>query len=414
MLTAIVAILTLIIVWSLVSGGIPAFIPVVAIAALAVVGFALLRYTVNPDHLRARQSDRTLYLASKTLGYMREGLNEESADAVCRLLLSYSSAIAVSITDTQKVLGFAGIGVESQRPKNPILAKATLATLEDGAIRILTNTADIGLPPEESYIVQGAIIVPLRVRNDNVGTLKFYYHSARKIDETQQAMAEGLGELLSTQLSSAELDAQTELATRMELKALQAQINPHFLFNTINTIASLIRTDPDRARELLREFAVFYRRTLENSEDLIAIGEELSQTTRYFKFELARFGSDRVQLTTYLEKGLEGLMVPAFIIQPLVENAVNHAIRPEGQLHIEVSVVRSGSDVVVSVVDDGIGIKKEEIPFTLLPGYGTGMGIALKNVDDRLKGYFGTASGIKIESEYGVGTSVKLVLQDAR
>ncbi len=412
-LTAIVAILVLIIVWSLLSPEVPKYIPVMAIVALVALAFAILRFVVNPDHLRARQSDRTLYLASKTLSAMHEGLSEQSAGDVCRLLLPYSAAVAVAITDTEKTLGFAGIEEDLHPIGGPIKTKATKQVLQDGVARVLSSPAEIGLSPDEVSL-RAAIIVPLRVRSDNVGVLKFYYHSPRRMDETQVAMAEGLAQLLSTQLSSAELDAQTELATRMELKALQAQINPHFLFNTINTIASLIRTDPDRARELLREFAVFYRRTLENSEDLIAVEDELEQTVRYFGFELARFGEERVTLSTFIEHGLEGLLVPSFIIQPLVENAVNHAMRAEGQLKVTVSIRRDGHDVIVSVEDDGIGIKEEEIPFTLQAGYGTGMGIALKNVDDRLKGYFGTASGIKIESTYGVGTRVNLVLHDAK
>ena len=97
------------------------------------------------------------------------------------------------------------------------------------------------------------------MRGVPVGTLKFYYTTPRLLTETQVALAEGLGTLLSTQLELAELDRQTELATRMELRALQAQINPHFLFNTLNTIAHFIRTDPTEARRLLREFASFYR-----------------------------------------------------------------------------------------------------------------------------------------------------------
>ena len=91
------------------------------------------------------------------------------------------------------------------------------------------------------------------------------------------------------------LEEQTKLATSMELKMLQSQINPHFLFNTINTIASFIRTDPNKARTLLREFAVFYRRTLEDAADLILLDREIEQTQRYFTFEVARFGEDRLE-----------------------------------------------------------------------------------------------------------------------
>ena len=117
-------------------------------------------------------------------------------------------------------------------------------------------------------------------------------------------MVEGLAKLLSTQLELSELERQTELACRMELKALQSQINPHFLFNTINTIASLIRTDPPRARELLREFAAFYRRTLENSDELIPLAQEMDYVRRYLVFERARFGEDRMRFSEDVSRAI--------------------------------------------------------------------------------------------------------------
>ena len=115
-------------------------------------------------------------------------------------------------------------------------------------------------------------------------------------------------------MAASALEEQTALATKMELKMLQSQINPHFLFNTINTIASFTRTDPARARTLLREFAKFYRSTLEDSGDLIEFRRELEQTQRYFMFELARFGEDRLELVCDVEPEVEDMMVPPFLI----------------------------------------------------------------------------------------------------
>ena len=129
------------------------------------------------------------------------------------------------------------------------------------------------------------IIVPLVVADRPVGTVKLYYRHAHLIDRTQLRIARGLAELLSTQLSAYELDRQAELTARAEVKALQAQINPHFLFNTLNTIASFTRTDPTKARDLLREFSVFYRRTLEGAESNIPLIRELEQVRRYLKIE---------------------------------------------------------------------------------------------------------------------------------
>ena len=133
-----------------------------------------------------------------------------------------------------------------------------------------------------------------------------------------------------------ESDAAEEYERQATLQALQSQINPHFLFNTINTIASLIRTNPEKARMLLREFAVFYRRTLEDSADLILFAREIEQTLRYFAFEIARFGEDRVAMEVDIEPEVEDMLIPPFLIQPLVENAVRHAMPSEGKLTISI------------------------------------------------------------------------------
>jgi two-component system sensor histidine kinase LytS len=196
----------------------------------------------------------------------------------------------------------------------------------------------------------------------------------------------------------------------MELKALQAQINPHFLFNTINTIASLIRTDPARARELLREFAAFYRRTLESGDELITLGQEIEQTRRYLTFELARFG-DRIVVEENLEPEVLNVLVPAFIVQPLVENAISHGMRAEGPLTIELfSATGEDGSIRITVADDGVGIPAQRLPHVLEASSAKGLGIALKNVDDRLRGNYGPGSGVVVESTEGRGTSVSLVL----
>ena len=369
----------------------------------------VIRLIMDPDSVRARQSDSMLKLASQTLACMNEGMDRTAAQKICGLLLPSTAAIAVAITDKDQILGDAGFE-EAQNPSGSIIrTHATHATLADGKLRILFTPEDIGFPRESSNI-KAAIIVPLVVGRNVEGTLKFYYRRAKHISETQKSIAEGFGKLLSTQMAASALEEQTQLATRMELKMLQSQINPHFLFNTINTIASFTRTDPARARTLLREFAKFYRSTLEDSGDLIEFRRELEQTQRYFMFELARFGEDRLELICNVEPEVEDMMVPPFLIQPLVENAVRHAMPSEGKLTIRVEGVRQGDDVIVSVIDDGNGMTQEACNNILHPGSTTGCGIAVGNVHDRICGYFGAGTHLEVESELGQGTTVRLVL----
>lgn len=377
------------------------------------VSVALMIYVrLNPDTVRARQSSDILKIASQTLAEFQQGFNIPTAQKVCALLLPATGAQAVAITDKEHILGYAGIEEVSSPGGSPIRTKATHATLDDGRIRVLGTPEEIGFPSTVRELRAG-VIVPLRRGEAIVGTLKFYYKHSSEITETEQALAAGLGELLSTQIAAVEMEQQAKLATSMELKALQSQINPHFLFNTINTMASLVRTDPDRARILLREFAVFYRRTLENSEDMLEVEREIAQTSRYFMFEVARFGDDRLALEVDIEEGLEGLMVPAFIIQPLVENAVRHAMPQEGKLTVVISVRSDGDDIYIIVSDDGIGMDAESRRKLMKPEASKGLGIAMKNIKERLVGYFGTESYMDVESLPGNGTRVTLFLKDA-
>lgn len=293
--------------------------------------------------------------------------------------------------------------------------------LEHGIVQSFNNVEDIDASNGSHFRVPAVIIAPIKVGNRVAGTLKFYFSDARAVDRTQYAMAEGFAEVLSTQLAIHELELQKELTALAELRALQAQINPHFLFNTLNTIASFTRTDPVRARTLLREFSSFYRAVLDNSGSLIPITREFEQTKRYLVFEKARFGEDRIDANFSIEDGLEDTQVPAFIVQPLVENSVRHAMRDEGALHINVSLAREGENwLCVKVSDDGLGMdvgmahklfNDEDVTPDFNAPQGSGAGVAMRNISERIKRFFGPESYAHVESRPGVGTSVFLYLE---
>jgi len=381
----------------------------VAVIVLEVVSFSGIyrRIMARPDHVRALQSDRILAIANESLQFLRQGLDEATAEAVCGIVLRESEASAVAITGRDSVLGFAGLGQDHHLVGGPIITRATHEALDFDESRILHSKDEIGCP-EPACKLNAAIVVPLEQRGEPVGTLKFYYTSDRRLNETQLAMAEGLARLLSTQLELAELERQTDLAREMELKALQAQINPHFLFNTINTIAAFIRTDPTEARRLLRQFGTFYRRTLETGDELVTVQRELEYVGSYLELEQARFGE---KLVLHIDVSADVLdrPLPAFMLQPLVENAVGHGMRPDGsQLTITITGRLEGDTVVLAVADDGRGITPARLARIYEPSTSVGLGIALGNVRDRLRGHFGTESTFEIESVEGVGTTVTL------
>ena len=411
LMSVLVALAGLVIIWNLVTPEANVVVLFIAGVMFTLAITVLIRLLMDPDSVRARQSNAVLQLASQTLEAMGEGLDAKSSQRICSLLMPSTAAIAVAITDDHSILGYAGYE-ESHNPTGAIIrTQATYATLADGKTRVLFTPEEIGFP-NGAHGINAAIIVPLAVGKDVKGTLKFYYRSANHISETQKSIAVGFGQLLSTQMAASALEEQTALATKMELKMLQSQINPHFLFNTINTIASLTRTDPAQARTLLREFAKFYRSTLEDSRDLIEFQREVEQTQRYFMFELARFGEDRLELICDIQPEVNEMMVPPFLLQPLVENAVRHAMPSEGKLTIRVTGVRTGDDVIVSIIDDGNGMTQEACQNILHPSSTQGMGIAVGNVHDRICGYFGPGTRLEAESELGKGTTVRLVLID--
>ena len=411
LMSVLVALAGLVIIWNLVTPEANVLVLFIAGVVFTLAITVLIRLLMDPDSVRARQSNAVLQLASQTLEAMGEGIDAKSSQRICSLLLPSTAAIAVAITDDHSILGYAGYE-ESHNPTGAIIrTQATYATLADGKTRVLFTPEEIGFP-NGAHGINAAIIVPLAVGKDVKGTLKFYYRSANHISETQKSIAVGFGQLLSTQMAASALEEQTALATKMELKMLQSQINPHFLFNTINTIASLTRTDPAQARTLLREFAKFYRSTLEDSRDLIEFQREVEQTQRYFMFELARFGEDRLELICDIQPEVNEMMVPPFLLQPLVENAVRHAMPSEGKLTIRVTGMRTGDDVIVSVIDDGNGMTQEACQNILHPSSTQGMGIAVGNVHDRICGYFGPGTRLEAESELGKGTTVRLVLVD--
>ena len=380
-----------------------------AVFTLSIIGFLFL--VLDPDSHTAQQSDEVLKLASQMLDCAKEGLTPEAAQSICSLLLPTTPAIAVAITDREVVLGYAGYNAENNESGRTIRTTATRDTLEDGKPRILHHTDDIGLPMSSARI-NGAIVQPLYIGDNIVGTLKFYYRRASQMNRTQESIAHGFAELLSTQMAASALEEQKKLTTSMELKALQAQINPHFLFNTINTIASLIRTDPVKARELLREFAVFYRSTLEDADDLISLERELQQVQRYFTFEVARFGEERLELQIEVQPEVYEMLVPSFMVQPLVENAVKHGMRAEGKLVVRITGAIEGDCVVVRVIDNGAGMSQETLDNMMNKESETGLGIAVKNVQDRIHGYFGPESRMEVSSELGQGTTVSFVLSE--
>ena len=210
---------------------------------------------------------------------------------------------------------------------------------------------------------------------------------------------------IATQLELADLAVSRADLARAEVRALRAQISPHFIYNALTTIAAFVRSDPDRARELLLEFADFTRYSFRQAGEFTTLADEMGNIEKYLTLERARFG-DRLHIRWLVAPEVLGVVVPFLSIQPLVENAVRHGLagRPGGGT-VSVTAEDAGPDCVISVEDDGIGMDPEAVgrPAGDEP---SGNHVGLVNVDDRLRAAFGEDYGLVVETERGAGTKV--------
>jgi two-component system LytT family sensor kinase len=189
------------------------------------------------------------------------------------------------------------------------------------------------------------------------------------------------------------------LATEAELKALKAQINPHFLFNTLNTIAALIHADPAQAEATVERLAEMFRYVLNGSErGLVSLGEELAFLDVYLEIEQARFG-ERLRVTREIAPGALGLSVPSLILQPLVENAIRHGQAGDGSVNLTIRVQPQAKVIVITIVDQGPGMATNH-RIGESPGHG------LRNVDERLRKTYGDGYGLGFAANEPQGTIV--------
>ena len=347
-----------------------------------------------------RATFRTLHSASLASPALREGLTADSAARAIRHLRDLLGTPALAVTDTESCLAWDG---EGDHHEHQVKALA-VATVERGrthsARRSDLNCEVPGCP------IRTAVLSPLVVDERIVGTLAAFapYPTAGlalAADETAQ--------WVSGQLELAELDASRNRLMEAEVRALRAQISPHFIYNSLGAIASFVRTDPDRARELLLEFADFTRYSFRRHGEYTTLAEELRSVERYLLLEQARFG-DRLQVTLRIAPEVLPVAVPFLCIQPLVENAVRHGLEASADKHDgagRLSIVARdlGQECVIEVEDDGTGEDPDRVR-RALAGDGDLDSVGLGNVDARLRNAFGDDYGLVVETAPGAGTKV--------
>lgn len=359
--------------------------------------------------------DTPFRIGRETLPYVREGLTPETARKVAEIIRRIADVDAVAITDTEQILAYVGAGCWFHEPGRPIQTHATREAIVRGEMRVISSKADFGCPvPGCPCPLRGGVIAPLRVAGRVAGTLKLYRCLSPAIPERTARLALGIAELLGMQLELADAERQRELATQARLEALQAQIRPHFLFNTLNTILQTSRHDVERARSLLVYLANFLRRSLSYRGETVGLQDEIEAVRTYLFLEEARFG-ERIRTELRVAPEVIGWPVPVLTLQPLVENAIVHGLAPKkGVGRLTLRAHRRGEELVVLVRDDGVGMDRPTLARIWRTGFGSGMGLGLSNVNERLIHLYGPDHALRVRSAPGRGTSVRLRLPAKR
>jgi two-component system LytT family sensor kinase len=377
---------------------------IVVVLAAALVGavYAVIR-------LRGRRAIATaaqratydvLHIAELAAEPLRNGLTEAAAGKAIRHLRTLTGAAGIVVTDARRVLAFDGLGEHHRDQASSAAARAVAA----GRPTVLGGRE---LPCDlVDCPIRGAVVVPLGQREGALVALS----EGPPAPGLVQATAE-TARWVGTQLALAELDTSRARLARAEVRALRAQISPHFIYNALTAIASFVRTDPELARELILEFAEFTRYSFRAHGEFTTLAEELRSIDRYLTIERARFG-ERLQVRLQIAPEVLPVTLPFLCLQPLVENAVRHGLsRKPGMGTISIVARDAGAECHITVEDDGVGMD----PAALLAGWpaaddatDAGQHVGLRNVDDRLRSVFGDGFGVVVETALDAGTKVSM------
>jgi len=337
---------------------------------------------------------------------LRHGLTTDSAQKTAEIIFELTKVASVSITNCEVVLAYVGLGNDHHKVGEPLMTTSTKRTITQGKVVISSSQEERGCPVANCPLHSG-VVAPLTAHGVTIGTIKLSKQEDHAIGELDVRLIDGIANLLSVQIQLAEIDEQRIMREQAELKALQAQINPHFLFNTISIIMSLCRTDPSTARSLLGHLATLMQGSFSSHRDFITIREELQTIEAYLEIAKCRFGS-RLKIALDIDPAALDYSIPLLSVQPLVENALHHGLFPKlSDCQLIIAVKISSSNVVITISDNGVGIPANRLQ-NIRSAKTTGIGI--RNVSSRIASIYGSTSPLIIDSEEGQGTAVTLSL----
>jgi two-component system, LytTR family, sensor kinase len=346
-----------------------------------------------------------LHAATTTLPHLRKGLTARNAERAVPNLRALTGAAAIALADTRAVLAIDGEGRDQVRPGD--LLSRLLERAGDNRLHIVPRLVS----SDPTCPLRSAVLAPLLAQGKRIGTLIAFYRTVGRPSHHELRVVQEAASLVSAQVELSLVAEQEERVAQAELRALRAQISPHFIYNALAAVAGDIHARPEEARDLLIDFAEFTRYLFRDGRSYVTLGEEIEHVERYLRLEQARF-RDSLHVTVDVPAETRGAVVPAMSLQPLVENAVRHGVeRRAGLGRVVISARIIGGDVELRVSDDGVGIEPERLEAVLA---GAGGGIGVSNVDARLRATFGERYALRIESDLGEGTTAVMTVPNLR
>lgn len=354
------------------------------------------------DIIAGKQAKLSLEIANKTLPYFRNG---ESLNEVCKIISDSLGAKAVVITNEKYITASYSTSEDFKIAHTDIKSEATKRVLKTGKICIIGQCDDVKYFQCVTGKIKSCIISPLFQGEKVSGTLKIYFDTKENVTASNQYLVEGLSLLISTQLELSSVENLKTMAKEAELKALQTQINPHFLFNALHTTSFFVRKDPNKAREIIIDLSTYLRYNLENACKLVPLEMELEQVKAYFNIEKARFG-DKISLNIDVDENVKNINIPSLIIQPLVENSIKHGLlkKREGGF-VNIIAKKENKGCLITIEDNGIGIDQKIIDNL---DDRIDKNIGLKNVHNRIKLIYG--KGLVVE-KLETGTKISFYIE---
>ena len=354
------------------------------------------------DIIAGKQAKLSLEIANKTLPYFRNG---ESLNEVCKIISDSLGAKAVVITNEKYITASYSTSEDFKIAHTDIKSEVTKQVLKTGKLCIIGQCDDVKYFQCVTGKIKSCIISPLFQGDKVSGTLKIYFDTKENVTASNQYLVEGLSLLISTQLELSSVENLKTMAKEAELKALQTQINPHFLFNALHTTSFFVRKDPNKAREIIIDLSTYLRYNLENSCKLVPLEMELEQVKAYFNIEKARFG-EKISLNIDVDENVKNISIPSLIIQPLVENSIKHGLlkKREGGF-VNIIAKKENEGCFITIEDNGIGID-QKIVDNLDDRIDKNIG--LKNVHNRIKLIYG--KGLIVE-KLETGTKISFYIE---